>query len=82
MEFAAAACARAIAVDESMITGEVTPVQKQVGDAVVGGSVNGSGVMWVTVGAVGNDTVLAKIMKLVSEAQMRKPAVQAQAGLA
>jgi len=66
-------------VDEAMITGEATPVPKAAADAVVGGSVNGSGVLWVSVGAVGNDTVLAKIMRLVSEAQMRKPAVQAQA---
>jgi len=57
----------------------VIPVAKQVGDHVVGGSVNANGSMWVRVDAVGSNTVLAKITKLVSEAQMRKPAVQAHA---
>ena len=69
----------ASAVNESMLTGEAVPVRKEVQDNVVGGSVNGSGVLWVIVGAVGSDSVLAKIMKLVSDAQMRKPAVQAYA---
>ena len=66
-------------VNESMITGETMPVQKQLHDNAVGGSVNGSGVLWIKTGAVGSDSVLAKIMKLVSDAQMRKPAVQAHA---
>ena len=65
--------------DESMITGESVPVRKAPGDTVVGGSLNTSGVMWVMVGAVGKDTVLSKIMQLVSEAQMRQPEVQALA---
>lgn len=52
---------------------------KATGDRVVGGSVNNTGCLWVSVDAVGNDTVLAKITQLVADAQMRKPAVQAQA---
>jgi Cu+-exporting ATPase len=65
------------AVNESMITGESVPVPKELHDNTVGGSVNGSGVLWIKVGAVGADSVLSKIMKLVSDAQMRKPEVQA-----
>ena len=67
------------AVNESMITGESLPVPKTKHDAVVGGSVNGQGVLWIRVTAIGKDSVLSKIMKLVSDAQMRKPSVQAQA---
>ena len=66
------------AVNEAMISGEALPVQKEAHDKAVGGSVNGNGVLWVRVNAVGADSVLSKIMKLVSDAQMRKPAVQAQ----
>jgi len=64
-------------VDESMITGEPLPVPKGEGDQVVGGTMNGTGVMWVAVGAVGSDTVLAKIMQVVEHAQLRRPPVQA-----
>jgi Cu+-exporting ATPase len=66
-------------VNESMITGEPVPVPKGMHDNTVGGSVNGNGVLWVKVGAVGANSVLSKIMKLVSDAQMRKPKVQAHA---
>jgi len=69
----------ASSINEAMITGEAVPVAKELHDATVGGSVNGSGVLWVKVAAVGADSVLAKIMKLVSDAQMRKPEVQAHA---
>jgi len=66
-------------VDEAMISGEPLPVQKKARDRAVGGSINGNGVLWLRVSAVGADSVLAKIMKLVSDAQTRKPKVQAQA---
>mmetsp|Transcript_60209 Transcript_60209/g.138122 ORF Transcript_60209/g.138122 Transcript_60209/m.138122 type:complete len:1002 (-) Transcript_60209:651-3656(-) len=64
-------------VDESMVTGEPMPVAKAVSDQVVGGTINGCGVMYVRTGAVGPDSVLSKIMRVVSEAQMRRPKVQA-----
>lgn len=63
----------------SLMGSQMLLIPKQKGDLVVGGSVNGSGVVWTSVHAVGKDTLLAKITKLVAEAQMRKPAVQAQA---
>lgn len=52
------------------------PVAKLVHDAVVGGTINGRGVLWVDVGATGADSVLAKIMEVVVNAQMRRPQVQ------
>ena len=64
-------------VDESMLTGEALPVSKAAGAAAVGGTINGSGVLWVRVNALGSETVLAKVMKVVSDAQLRKPQVQA-----
>ena len=59
-----------------MITGESLPVLKQEGDRTVGGTINGTAVLWVVVSAVGTDTVLAKIMRVVSDAQLRKPQIQ------
>jgi Cu+-exporting ATPase len=67
----------ASAVDESMITGESVPQARRAGDRVVGGTVNGSGVLYVLVTAVGADTTLAQIMRVVADAQHRKPAIQA-----
>ena len=67
----------ASAVDESMITGESVPQARRAGDRVVGGTINGSGVLYVLVTAVGADTTLAQIMRVVAEAQHRKPAIQA-----
>ncbi|WP_225027328.1 heavy metal translocating P-type ATPase [Xinfangfangia pollutisoli] len=65
------------AVDESMLTGEPLPVQKAEGDAVTGGTVNGTGALVVEVTAVGGATVLARITALVAEAQGSKLPVQA-----
>ena len=65
------------AVDESMLTGESVPVTKEEGSNVVGGTINGEGVLFAVVGAVGAQSTLAKIMKVVSDAQHRKPRVQA-----
>ncbi len=64
------------AVDESMITGESLPVEKVVGDAVVGGTLNRSGSFRFNATRVGKDTVLARIVQMVREAQASKPPIQ------
>ncbi|MBE0531609.1 MAG: copper-translocating P-type ATPase [Rhodospirillales bacterium] len=63
-------------VDESMITGEPVPAEKRAGDEVVGGTVNGNGAFAFTATRVGADTVLARIIKLVEDAQSGKPPIQ------
>lgn len=63
-------------VDESLITGESLPVAKKVGDMVTGGAVNGEGVLYVTTTAVGAETVLARIVRLVESAQAKKAPIQ------
>jgi len=63
-------------VDESMITGESMPVSKTIGDEVIGGTVNGNGSILVRVTRIGKDTVLAKVIRLVEEAQFTKAPVQ------
>ena len=63
-------------VDESMLTGESIPVEKQAGDAVIGATINRSGVIKVRVTRTGKDTVLAGIVKMVEEAQGVKPPIQ------
>jgi Cu+-exporting ATPase len=67
------------AVDESMLTGEPLPMDKFPGDSVVGGSVNGSGLLTIEATAVGSATVLAQIIRLVQEAQGSKAPIQALA---
>ena len=62
----------ATAVDESMITGESIPVDKSIGDEVVGASINSYGMIHVQASRVGRDTVLARIIRLVEEAQGSK----------
>lgn len=64
-------------VDESMITGEPMPVDKSDGDAVTGGTVNGNGALVVRAQAVGRDTVLAGIMRMVSDAQAARLPIEA-----
>ncbi|WFD32483.1 P-type Cu(+) transporter [Malassezia sp. CBS 17886] len=64
------------AVDESMVTGEPIPATKRVGDAVTGGTMNGSGALDFRVTRAGRDTSLAQIVRLVQEAQMRKAPIQ------
>ena len=59
-------------VDESMLTGESIPVEKAVGDEVIGGSVNYQGAIIVKVLHVGADTTLAKIVKMMEDAQGKK----------
>ena len=63
-------------VDESMITGESLPVAKRVEDLVVGGTLNTTGTLTFRATRVGSDTVLAKIIRLVSEAQGSRAPIQ------
>jgi len=63
-------------VDESMLTGEPLPVAKGPGDALTGGAVNGDGRMVVEVRAVGAESVLARIVRLVEDAQAAKAPIQ------
>lgn len=67
------------AVDESLMTGESLPVDKQPGDRVVGGSVNGNGALEIESTAVGSATVLSHMIRLVREAQTGKAPIQALA---
>jgi Cu+-exporting ATPase len=63
-------------IDEAMITGESLPVNKVAGDAVIGGCLNGNGSFIMSVTAIGGDTVLSGIVKLVDQAQGTKLPVQ------
>ena len=63
-------------VDESMVTGESKPVEKEPDDEVIGGSINNDGSLRVEVTATGDDTALAGIMRLVDEAQQSKSQTQ------
>ncbi len=63
-------------VDESMLTGEPLPVAKGPGDALTGGAVNGDGRMVIEVSAVGSESVLARIIRLVEDAQAAKAPIQ------
>jgi Cu+-exporting ATPase len=63
-------------VDESMLTGESLPVAKGPGDVLTGGAVNGDGRMVVEVRAVGAESVLARIIRLVEDAQAAKAPIQ------
>jgi P-type Cu+ transporter len=66
----------ASAVDESMVTGEPLPVEKQPGDNVTGGTLNSSGSFVMVAERIGSDTLLARIVKLVSEAQRSRAPMQ------
>jgi Cu+-exporting ATPase len=66
-------------VDESMLSGEPLPVDKRAGDKVVGGTINGEGLLKFNAAAIGKDTVLAQIIRLVQEAQGSKAPIQALA---
>lgn len=68
--------AGASAVDESMITGESMPLEKQVGDEVIGGTLNKTGSFRFTATKVGKDTALATIINMVKDAQGSKAPIQ------
>ena len=63
-------------VDESMVTGESLPVEREVGDPVVGGTLNRAGSFRFRANRVGKDTVLAHIVEMVRNAQGSKPSIQ------
>ncbi|HXC66032.1 MAG TPA: HAD-IC family P-type ATPase, partial [Nitrospiraceae bacterium] len=69
-------------VDESMITGESIPVQKTVGMRVTGGTINGTGGMVMVAERVGRDTMLARIVQMVGEAQRSRAPIQRLADVA
>ena len=66
----------ASAIDESMLTGESVPVEKETGDSVFGATVNSSGVLTIRATAVGSHSALAQIVRLVEEAQAGKAEIQ------
>ena len=63
-------------IDESMISGEPMEVKKSIGDSVTGGTVNGNGSFLMKAERVGSDTLLAQIVKMVSEAQRSRAPIQ------
>ena len=63
-------------IDESMVTGESIPVDKNIKDRVIGATINGNQVFSMKADKVGSETVLAQIIKLVQEAQMSKAPIQ------
>lgn len=69
-------------VSESMITGESVPVDKKAGDEIIGGSINGEGLLKFKVSKVGDETFLSQVIKLVREAQASKSNTQRLADIA
>jgi cation transport ATPase/YHS domain-containing protein len=67
------------AVDESLVTGESMPVTKTTGDPVIGGTINGSGALMMEAEKVGIDTMLSRIVAMVSEAQRSRAPIQRMA---
>ncbi len=63
-------------IDESMVTGEAIPVDKKAGDKVIGGTINRQGAFTFTASNVGPESVLARIIKMVEEAQGSKAPIQ------
>jgi Cu+-exporting ATPase len=64
------------AVDESMVTGEPLPIAKQSTDTVIGGTVNGTGMLVIEAQRVGSQTLLAQIVQMVAEAQRSRAPIQ------
>lgn len=69
-------------VDESMITGESVPVAKENGNEIIGGSINGEGILKFKVTRVGDDTFLSQVIRFVREAQDSKSSTQRLADIA
>ena len=67
------------AVNESMVTGEPIPVEKSAGDSLIGATVNGTGSLLMRAEKVGSDTLLAQIVRMVSEAQRSRAPIQKMA---
>jgi Cu2+-exporting ATPase len=63
-------------LDESMLTGESKPIKRQVGEEIIGGSVNGQGSLKVKIKRTGKDSYLSKVITLVGEAQKTKSKTQ------
>ncbi len=72
----------ASAVDESMVTGESIPVAKEPGAKVIGGTLNGTGALLIRAEHIGSDTMLARIVQMVAEAQRSRAPIQRLADLA
>lgn len=66
----------ASSIDESMVTGESIPVDKKVGDAVIGATINKTGAFLFRATKVGNETILSQIIRMVSEAQSSRAPIQ------
>src|SRR5699024_3336355 len=64
------------AIDESMLTGESIPIDKTIGDAVIGATINKNGALQIAATKVGKDTALAQIVKVVEDAQGSKADIQ------
>ena len=64
------------AIDESMVTGESMPVDKEPGAKVIGGTINGTGTLVIRAEKVGSDTILARIVHMVAEAQRSRAPIQ------
>lgn len=69
-------------VNESMMTGESVPVEKKQGDTLIGGSINGEGILKFTVDHIGEDTFISQMVKMVKDAQESKSKTQKLADVA
>ncbi len=63
-------------LDESMVTGESMPVSKEIGDTVIGGTINRSGALVIEAEKIGRDTLLSRIVQMVAEAQRSRAPIQ------